>query len=1690
MLAVFHFALAAGGNLDVGLQYGEATGLGQEDPRVIAANIIRIVLGFLGIIAVGLIIYAGWLYMTAEGEADKVDKAKKILIGALIGLIICLSAFAIATFILNKLIKATGGQTTGPGGGGGTIQGGGVGASCDANTINPGCQADAGLCQTGLYCNTTSCTCQASILPGAGEACLTDILDTTCSAGQCATGFICGEGCICQETDDPDEGESCDGDTATAGCQVVDCANNLVCSADHDCTCIKTPLIAWVSPLDADKNPNGAPGNFITIGGRYFGNTPGKVIFLGNPNDDSDDKEATSPISLNPNCVNYWQDDQIIVVVPEGAVNGPIKVIDSNNLWDTTDNNRGAAINDFQINTIKRPGLCLADPASGVFDAPFGLEGISFSGSEQKVLFGNETSNITANEISGWTNTAVNAKVPNITAGSNAVFINVNNISSNSLKFRVISDTANDPVIEYIDPSQGPVGQYITIYGRNFKRFQLGASLVKFYLPADPTNLINADIDFPEPCQGKYWHDTYIVVKVPRADLGDYKVVVINNLARQSLPVDFKIIDGSPGPGLCLLDPHNGPVGQNIKAIGDNFGSSQGTNGRAVWHSNVSGLISSWSKNMVKTSIASGAQTGPFKIVDNNLKISNSLPFTVGKCSTSTECEGGEECCASGTYWSGICRTQGTCSIAPEGIACMFSWTFSTAPNQNILTCSGYNTAAACLSTVMCPNSPGKCQTRTNVVTGDCSSDVCNKNSVCAGQCVFDAALNKCKLSGISCDSTDTTLVSGYTAECRKVGSKSIWQINTKGASCPIGTYKEINNWCSVGVLNNPTECSSCATGLACQSGQCVVAASGCPRGSTCQSGQCIKDNDICECCCRPSNAGQDCCAGLTCEPGNCGPGAPDYGLCTGCKVIINSQVDQTASDQACNCYGQPNRYCDLANPEYPNGVCRDQAVAGEFCFDDATTICDSSDPPCASSLYCDAADCICKSGGNVGAPCDSNLAVSGCQADNNMCQPGLTCNQTTCICEQGDNGGGGEECKIDNLPACSSGSGSCLINYQCLDKDSADCRCCCNPFDDKCAAPLECWADKEPCDGANRGLCCGCQNDAQCNGGIDGCATDTCCRARPQIVEPTNPIKNSPNVCRNTAISAVFDQAMDLTSFNNNMLLIADYETKQCPAGTKFLSSNLEKSNNIIVRALKRVIISLEKLLAPIFGKKALAVADSAHNYCLVSGTVSGYNNANSGTIIFAPQKALDAKRLYYAVIKGDSNILDNIKEGAVNNYGVSFVGADKETFNAKTFSNSKIWSFTTGKDICRLVSVVIDPTSYLFQTSQNDPADDDAAGADYDTIRDSDKVYRSTAIAADGQEILSFNGVYSWDWLWTIGNEDVVKFKNLNTSNQQTLVAQNKQDAKTIVNAKATITDDQINKPVTVGQSVIGKADVYVFMCANPWPPIKDDNTWTPWRDNSANCSSGLEGEGCFNNNFELYYCRDAGNVGTADDLPAILKDTVVRGFSSDLNILKEYYFLREDMPSVTILSVDDQRTGGKVLASWATVTGATGYKLYYGIASNKYDNFIDVDATSRLITGLTNGKTYYFAVTAVYKDKGTESAYSNEQVVTPTDKTAPVKPTGLTAEAQDKAIELSWDLASDDTAVYKIFYGTTAGVYGNSDEIKIKDCLAGKCNLIIDNLTNGITYYFAIKAVDAYNNESEATTANAMPAAPYIE
>ncbi len=63
-------------------------------------SFIQIFLSLLGVIFIVLAFYAGYLWMTASGNGEQVDKAQGILKNAIIGLIIVVSAYAITYFVL------------------------------------------------------------------------------------------------------------------------------------------------------------------------------------------------------------------------------------------------------------------------------------------------------------------------------------------------------------------------------------------------------------------------------------------------------------------------------------------------------------------------------------------------------------------------------------------------------------------------------------------------------------------------------------------------------------------------------------------------------------------------------------------------------------------------------------------------------------------------------------------------------------------------------------------------------------------------------------------------------------------------------------------------------------------------------------------------------------------------------------------------------------------------------------------------------------------------------------------------------------------------------------------------------------------------------------------------------------------------------------------------------------------------------------------------------------------------------------------------------------------------------------------------------------------------------------------------------------------------------------------------------
>ena len=96
-----------------GVKCVKVEALGENDPRTIASNVIKIILGFLGIIAVVIILIGGFKWMTALGNDEKVEEAKKLIASGIIGLIIIVSAYAIAIFVLSRLTGISGGQNVG-----------------------------------------------------------------------------------------------------------------------------------------------------------------------------------------------------------------------------------------------------------------------------------------------------------------------------------------------------------------------------------------------------------------------------------------------------------------------------------------------------------------------------------------------------------------------------------------------------------------------------------------------------------------------------------------------------------------------------------------------------------------------------------------------------------------------------------------------------------------------------------------------------------------------------------------------------------------------------------------------------------------------------------------------------------------------------------------------------------------------------------------------------------------------------------------------------------------------------------------------------------------------------------------------------------------------------------------------------------------------------------------------------------------------------------------------------------------------------------------------------------------------------------------------------------------------------------------------------------------------------------------
>ena len=110
MAAIFFFSAPAAIAADpyLGMESARGFGLPTLDIRMIATNLIRAFMSFLGLILLSQVMWGGFLMMTHGGNEDRKKKAASTIKDGVVGMFLILSASSIVKFVVYSILNATG----------------------------------------------------------------------------------------------------------------------------------------------------------------------------------------------------------------------------------------------------------------------------------------------------------------------------------------------------------------------------------------------------------------------------------------------------------------------------------------------------------------------------------------------------------------------------------------------------------------------------------------------------------------------------------------------------------------------------------------------------------------------------------------------------------------------------------------------------------------------------------------------------------------------------------------------------------------------------------------------------------------------------------------------------------------------------------------------------------------------------------------------------------------------------------------------------------------------------------------------------------------------------------------------------------------------------------------------------------------------------------------------------------------------------------------------------------------------------------------------------------------------------------------------------------------------------------------------------------------------------------------------
>jgi fibronectin type 3 domain-containing protein len=253
-----------------------------------------------------------------------------------------------------------------------------------------------------------------------------------------------------------------------------------------------------------------------------------------------------------------------------------------------------------------------------------------------------------------------------------------------------------------------------------------------------------------------------------------------------------------------------------------------------------------------------------------------------------------------------------------------------------------------------------------------------------------------------------------------------------------------------------------------------------------------------------------------------------------------------------------------------------------------------------------------------------------------------------------------------------------------------------------------------------------------------------------------------------------------------------------------------------------------------------------------------------------------------------------------------------------------------------------------------------------------------------------------------------------------------------------------------------------------------------------------------------YNLYYATASGvTVATGTRIAGVTSPYVQTGLSAGAT----YYYIvtavnsvgqsapsiqtsaatNAPLPTVPATPGGVTATGGakQVTISWTAVSGATSYNIYWSTAAGMttVTGTKIAGATSPYVqTGLADGTTYYYVVTAA-NSAGESAGSSQASAVTNAPvPVVPAVPAGVTATGGAKQVSISWVAVSGATS-YNIYWSTVPGVTTvNGTKI------AGAANPYVQTgLADGITYYYIITAANSAGESAGSSQASAVTNAP---